>query len=137
MVRELLPSELWKKIEPVIAEMDPRSRTGRPRVPDRATLTGILFILKTGIQWEYLPKGMDCGSGMTCWRRLKRWHELGVWDRIHRLLLDDLQEAGKLDWSRASLDASSLPAKRGGSKTGANPTDRGRAGSKHHVIVER
>lgn len=118
MVREILPSELWKKIEPVIAEMDPRSRTGRPRVPDRDVLRGILFVLKTGIQWEFLPQEMGCGSGMTCWRRLKRWHELGVWDRVHRLLLDELQEAGKLDWSRASLDASSLPAKRGAQRRG-------------------
>ncbi len=75
-------------------------------------------MLKTGIQWEFLPQEMGCGSGMTCWRRLKRWHELGVWDRIHRLLLDELQEAGKLDWSRASLDASSLPAKRGAQRRG-------------------
>jgi transposase len=118
MVREILPSELWKKIEPVIAEMDPRLPTGRPRVPDRDTLRGILFVLKTGIQWEFLPQEMGCGSGMTCWRRLKRWQDLGVWDRIHRLLLDELQEAGKLDWSRASLDASSLPAKRGAHKRG-------------------
>ena len=118
MVREILPSELWKKIEPVIAGMDPRARTGRPRVPDRDALRGILFVLKTGIQWELLPQEMGCGSGMTCWRRLKRWHELGVWDRIHRLLLDELQEAGKLDWSRASLDASNLPAKRGARRRG-------------------
>ena len=106
MVREILPFELWKKIEPVIAEMDPRARTGRPRVPDRDVLRGILFVLKTGIQWEYLPQEMGCGSGMTC------WHELGIWERIHHILLDDLQEAGKLDWLRASLDASSLPANR-------------------------
>ena len=118
MVREILPSELWKKVEPVIAELDPRARTGRPRVPDLDALRGILFVLKTGIQWEFLPQEMGCGSGMTCWRRLKRWHELGVWDRIHRLLLDELQEAGKLDWSRASLDASSLPAKRGAQRRG-------------------
>lgn len=75
-------------------------------------------MLKTGIQWEYLPQEMDYGSGMTCWRRLKRWHELGVWNRIHRLLLSELQEAGKLDWSRASLDASSLPTKRGAHRRG-------------------
>ena len=118
MVREILPSELWKKIEPVIAEMYPRARTGRPRVPDRDVLRGILFVLKTGIQWEFLPQEMGCGCGMTCWRRLRDWHELGVWDRIHRVLLEELQEAGKLDWSRASLDASSLPAKRGACRRG-------------------
>lgn len=99
MVREILPSELWKKIEPVIAGLDPEARTGRPRVPDWDVLRGTLFVLKRGIQWEFLPQEMGCESGMTCWRRLKRWHELGVWDRIHRVLLEDLQGAGKLDWS--------------------------------------
>jgi transposase len=118
MVREILPSELWKKIEPVIAELDPGARTGRLRVPDRDVLRGILFVLKTGIQWEFLPQEMGCGNGMTCWRRLKRWHELGVWDRIHRVLLEDRQGAGKRDWSRTSMDASSLPAKWGARRRG-------------------
>lgn len=118
MAKEILPPGLWERIEPVLAEMDPRRGTGRPRIPDRAVLTGILFVLKTGVPWEHLPLEMGCGSGMTCWRRLQRWIELGVWERIHQLLLDELQESGKLDWTRASLDASSIPAKRGARKQG-------------------
>lgn len=118
MAKDILPSGLWERIEPVLAEMDPRHGTGRPRIPDRAVLTGILFVLKTGVPWEHLPREMGCGSGMTCWRRLQRWIGLGVWDRIYHVLLDELQESGKLDWSRASLDASSIPAKRGARKRG-------------------
>jgi transposase len=79
-------------------------------VDDRAALTGILFVLKTGISWEMLPKEMGCGSGMTCWRRLKEWHETGVWRRLHRVLLDRLGKANHIDWSRASLDSASVPA---------------------------
>jgi transposase len=79
-------------------------------VNDRAALTGILFVLKTGIPWEMLPQEMGCGSGMTCWRRLKEWHRAGVWERLHRALLDRLGEADRVDWSRASLDSASVAA---------------------------
>jgi transposase len=82
-------------------------------VPDRARLTGIVFVLKTGIQWEYLPQEMGCGSGMTCWRRLRAWQRAGVWDRLHRVLLQRLADAGRIDWSRASADAARVPAKGG------------------------
>jgi transposase len=106
-------------------------------VDNRATLRGILFVLKTGIPWEMLPKEMGCGSGMTCWRRLKEWHEAGVWKRLHRVLLDRLAEADRIDWSRASLDSASVPAP-GGRKdrtesdgswqTGFEAPSRGRRG---------
>ena len=91
---------------------------------DRAALTGILFVLKTGIPWEMLPQEMGCGSGMTCWRRLKEWHKAGVWERVHRALLDRLGEAGRIDWSRASLDSASVAAP-GGREDGPEP-DRSR-----------
>jgi transposase len=77
---------------------------------DRAVFTGILLVLKTGIPWEMLPKEMGCGSGMTCWRRLKQWHEAGVWNRLHRTLLNFLGKGNRIDWSRASLDSASVPA---------------------------
>ena len=85
---------------------------------DRAALTGILFVLRTGIGWEYLPQELGCGSGMTCWRRLRDWQLAGVWDRLHRVLLDELGKAGRIDWTRASLDASSVRAKGGVKRRG-------------------
>ena len=80
------------------------------------SLAGIIFVLKSGIPWEMLPQEMGCGSGMTCWRRLKEWHEAGVWERLNRVLLDRLGEADQIDWERASLDSASIPAKRGAQK---------------------
>ena len=102
-------------------------KPGRARVPDRACLTGIVFVLKTGIQWEYLPQEMGCGSGMSCWRRLRAWQRAGVWDRLHRVLLQRLADAGRIDWSRASADAARLPAKGGGRPVRARDTVRQRA----------
>ena len=113
MAKELVTDEMWEILEPLLPPEPPKPRGGRPRVPDRAALTGIVFVLKTGIPWEMLPKEMGCGSGSTCWRRLRDWQEAGVWRRLHRVLLDRLGEADEIDWSRASLDSASVAAKRG------------------------
>ncbi len=100
-------------VEPLLPEEPPKPKGGRPRIDDRAALTGILFVLKSGIPWEMLPQEMGCGSGMSCWRRLKEWHEAGVWEELHRRLLDRLGEVEQIDWERASLDSSSVAAPRG------------------------
>ena len=75
-------------------------------------LSGILFVLRTGIAWRRLPEELGCGSGITCWRRLGDWQQAGVWKRLHRLLLAELQAAGEIDWSRAVVDASYIQAKK-------------------------
>jgi|SRR5208283_4909483 len=113
MAKPLVPDALWVRIEPLIPPARAKPRGGRPPVGDRAALAGILFVLRTGIGWEYLPREMGCGSGMTCWRRLRDWQLAGVWERLHRALLDELGRADKIDWSRVSLDASSVRAKGG------------------------
>ena len=113
MKKPLVSDELWAIVEPLLPADPPKPKGGRPRVPDRACLTGIIFVLKSGIPWEMLPQEMGCGSGVTCWRRLRDWQAAGVWDRLHRTLLDRLGEAGRIDWARASLDSASVPAKRG------------------------
>jgi transposase len=113
MSKELVSDELWEIIEPLLPEVPPKPKGGRPRIDDRAALTGILFVLKSGIPWEMLPQEMGCGSGSTCWRRLRDWQQAGVWEELHRALLDRLGEADRIDWERASLDSASVPAKRG------------------------
>ncbi len=113
MSKPLVPDELWNAIEPLLPEEPPKPKGGRPRIPDRACLTGIIFVLRTGLPWEYLPQELGCGSGMTCWRRLRDWQDAGVWDRLHRALLDRLGEADQIDWERACLDSASVPAKKG------------------------
>ena len=104
MAKPLLTEELWERIEPFIPPRPARPQGGRPPIPDRACLMGILFVLRTGTPWEYLPQEMGCGSGITCWRRLRDWHEAGVWDNIWQALLDELGSADEIDWSTAIID---------------------------------
>ncbi len=99
-------------------------------------MTGISFELRPGIPWEYLPQEMNCGSGMTYWRRLRDWQQAGVWDKIWRALLDDLGVVDEIDWSAAVIDSCSTRALFGGAKTGPNPTDRGKNGSKRDLITD-
>lgn len=128
MSAPLLPDDLWDLIQPLLPAEPPKPKGGRSRVPDRRALTGILFVLKTGCPWQALPCELDCGSGSTCWRRLRERPRAGVWERLHQLLLDCLGSRGRIDWSHAALDSASIPAK-GGEQTGPNPTDRGWPGT--------
>jgi transposase len=110
MTKPLLPDALWVQIAPLLPKRTPSPKGGRPPIEDRAALTGILFVLRTGIPWEYLPQEMGCGSGMTCWRRLREWQQAGVRQELHARLLDQLASADQLDWSRACLDSASVAA---------------------------
>jgi transposase len=128
MAQPLVSDELWAIVEPLIPRVQRRYRyPGRKRIDDRMVLTGILFVLKTGIPWEHLPQELGCGSGMTCWRRLHEWQQAGVWQRLHELLLAKLREADRIDWSRAVVDSAQVPAVLGAPKpdlarsTGAKP----------------
>lgn len=121
MAKPLLPDELWEVIEPMLPAQVPSPKGGRPPLPHRQALTGILFVLKTGIAWEDLPAEMGCGCGMTCWRRLRDWQTDGTWQRIHAELLRRLDEAGKIDWDRAAIDSSSVRAVFGGSIPAQTP----------------
>lgn len=80
---------------------------------DRLCLQGILYVLHNDIAWQLLPLELGFGSGQTCWRRLERWQQTGVFDRLHRILLAELNAAGELDWSRACVDGSHIRAKKG------------------------
>ena len=114
----LVPDALWEAIEPLVPDEPPKPRGGRPRISDRAALAGIVFVLRTGCPWRLLPSELACGSGTTCWRRLRDWQAAGVWQRLHETLLNWLGDAAAIDWSRASVDSLSVRAKRGASRRG-------------------
>jgi transposase len=114
----LVDDELWAHIEPLLPKRRSRHRryAGRRPIPDRAVLTGILFVLRSGVPWNMLPKEMGCGSGTTCWRRLLRWQRAGVWKRLHRVLLTELRRRGQVNLKWVVVDSASLRALRGGKK---------------------
>jgi transposase len=132
----MVSDELWKEVEPLLPPHPAHPEGGRPPASDRAALEGILFVLRSGIPWEMLPSVFGV-CGMTCWRRLRDWQAAGVWERLHSHFLEQLQGADKLDWSRASVDSTSVRATKGGKQVGPSPVDRGKASTKHHVIVDR
>lgn len=137
-MRLLVTDELWVRVEPLLPPPCPRRFRfpGRKPLDGRKILTGILFVLKTGIAWDDLPAELGCGCGKTCRHYLRIWHQAGVWLKLHALLLAELNGADQIDWERALIDASFAKAPQGGEDTGPNPTDRRKSGSKHHVMTD-
>ncbi len=137
-MKPFVSDELWMRIEPLLPPPSPRRFRfpGRKPIDQRKILTGILFVLKTGIAWDDLPSDLGCGCGKTCRHYLGRWHQAGVWLKLHSLLLAELNSADQIDWERALIDASFAKAPEGGEDTGPNPSDRRKSGSKHHVLTD-
>src|SRR5829696_2171375 len=139
MSDSILSDHLWQRIEPLLPKPKKRRNVryaGRKPADPRKVMTGILFVLKTGVPWKHLPATSDFPSGHTCRRRLPEWHARGVWRRLWQNILSELQAAGQLSWERAVVDSSSVRAGHGGEKTGKSPVDRAKLGSKHHLLVE-
>src|SRR4051794_32315795 len=138
MAKPLVSDELWARIEPLLPPEKPRRFRfpGRRPIDRRDILTGIVFVLKTGIAWDDLPAELGWGCGRTCRDTLAAWQRAGVWDRLHEMLLDEVGDRGLIDWSRALIDSATSKAPKGGEETGPNPTDRRKKGSKHHVATD-
>lgn len=101
----------WERISPHIPELERSPLGGRPPHPARACLEGILFVLVTGCQWEKLPKCFPSPS--TCWRRFDDWTHSGVFEQLWLILLEELDDLGKIDWREAAADAWFVRAKKG------------------------
>jgi transposase len=121
MAKRHVSEALWTAIAPLLPEHKPSPKGGRPPVPDRACLEGVIFVLKTGMAWQMLPTRLGYGSGSTCWRRLHAWTQLGVWPELHRRLLRVLGRRGRINLERAVIDSASVRALKGGRTPARTP----------------
>ncbi|MFD8565133.1 IS5 family transposase [Streptosporangium canum] len=135
---DLVPDDLWDRVAPLLPPHPSRRHRhpGRRPVDDRAALAGIIYVLRKGVAWRDVPASVVGCSGVTCWRRLRDWTQAGVWPRLHEMLLAELRTAGLLDMDQAAIDGSHIRALKRGDHVGPSPVDRGRPGSKHHLIVD-
>ena len=104
--------ELWAKIEPILAELDPPRNRGRKRIDQRRALDGILFRMRSGVQWNHLPK--EFGDDSSVHRTFQRWVALGVFERIWAVLVAECDALGGVDWEWQSADAAMGKARFGG-----------------------
>jgi putative transposase len=129
-----VPDELWERIEPLIDELDPPKATGRPREDRRRILDAIIFRLRTGCQWNHIPRIF--GDDATIHRTFQHWQQLGLFERIWALLIEECEELGAVDWQWQAADTVLGKARWGGDKIGPNPTDRAKQGSKRSLLTE-
>ena len=129
-----VPDDLWVLIQRLLPPEKALGTVGRPVVPFRTVLDGILYVLRTGCQWKAVPK--EFGSGSTCHKRFQEWVKAGVFQKAWKLLLRRYDELRGIQWTWQSVDSKSVPAPLGGEDTGPNPTDRGKSGSKRHLLVD-
>ncbi|WP_112104560.1 IS5 family transposase [Parafrankia sp. Ea1.12] len=131
----LVPDDLWELVEPLLPRFETRWQGGGTApIEDRAVFTAVVYVLTSGCAWRHLPTEFGV-SVPTAHRRFQAWTRAGVWPRLHRAVLDAHGVVGQVDWSSVIVDAASLRAKKG-SLTGPNPVDRGKAGSKLHVLTD-
>jgi len=129
--------ELWELVEPLLPRRERSRPGGRSRHPDRQTLSGVLFVLHTGIAWRHLPQELGFGSGVTCWRRLDEWQRAGVLGTAAPIDVGTVTRRGSDRLGACRRRFESCASEKRGEATGSSPVDRGRLGSKHHLIVDQ
>ena len=131
-----MPDELWTEIEGLLPAEKPRGSRGRPALPNRQVLNGILFVLRSGCQWKGLKKEWF-GASSSLHARFQRWNEAGVWQKVYRAMMQYYHKKRHIQWRWQAVDSKSVAAPLGGDRTGPNPTDRAKSGSKRHLWVDQ
>src|SRR6201993_3637052 len=129
-----LSDEVWERVRPLIPERPAHPKGGRPAQSDRQMLAAILHILRTGIQWNALPR--ELGASTTVYDRFRLWERQGFFTQLWRSGLQEFDELVGLDWEWQSMDGVMTKAPLGGEATGPNPTDRGKSGTKRSQLCE-
>lgn len=129
-----VPDDLWQKIQPLLPPEKQPGTPGRPPIDARTILNGILYVLRTGCQWKAVPEHF--GSGSTLHRRFQQWVDYRVFELWWVELLEEYDRQHGIQWQWQSLDSASIKAPLGGTASGPNPTDRGKLGSKRHILSD-
>jgi putative transposase len=130
-----VPDELWERMEPLILEQDPPKETGRPRVNPRNVMDAIIFRIRTGCQWNHIPRVY--GDDASIHRTFQRWVGLGLFEQLWAVLVEECDEFGLVDWEWQAADGAMGKARMGGDQIGPNPTDRAKNGSKKSILTDR
>jgi len=127
---------MWERIAPKLPATRPAGTPGRPAMSNRQVYDGVVYVLRTGCQWKSL-KTAWFGAASSIHARFQMWVEQGVWEAVFKLMLKLYDKRRHIQWRWQALDSKSVPAPLGGELTGKNPTDRGKLGSKWHVLVDQ
>src|SRR5215469_6176838 len=129
-----LSDEVWERVKPLLPEHAPHPKGGRPAEEDRQMLAAILYVLRTGIQWNALPR--ELGASTTVYDRFRLWEEQGVFERIWQAGLQEYDELEGIAWEWQSMDGVLTKAPFGGVATGESIADRGKRGTKRSQLCE-
>ena len=133
--RWTIPDKLWQRIEAILPPDKPVGTVGRPAIPNRQIANALLHVLRTGCQWKSLETEWF-GASSSIHLRYQQWRRLGVFKKLFKLMVQFYHRRKRIKWHWQAIDSKSVPAPLGGKKTGKNPTDRGKLGSKRHILVD-
>lgn len=129
-----IPDALWERLYPILEANHPTQATGRPRVNLRTVMDGIIFRMRSGCQWNQLPKTF--GDDSTVHRYFQQWRKLGVFEQLWRVLVEECDDLKRVCWEWQAVDGMLGKARMGGDDIGPNPTDRAKNGTKKSLLVE-
>ena len=131
-----MPGKLWKLLKKHLPKEPKIRKPGRPRVSNRDVLDGIWHVLWTGCQWKSIEKEWFQVSSRVLHERFQTWQRQGLFELLFKKMVKFYARECKIGWKWQAVDSMMSPSPLGGSKTGKNPTDRGKLGSKVHLLVD-
>lgn len=126
--------ELWERVEPLIPPAPSHQKGGRPRMPDRQAFEAIIYVLRTGIQWNALPRAL--GASSTVHDRFQEWEQKGLFKALWQAGLHEYDELQGIQWERQAIDGVMTKAPFGQGATDPNPTDRAKSGTKRSMLTD-
>lgn len=129
-----MPDEVWERLEPLLPKWHPSPEGGRPALPLRQVADGIYYVLRTGCQWKAAPR--EFGSGSALHHYYQEWVRRGVFRKLWQMALHEYDKLKGIEWEWQCIDGAITKAPLGGEKTGKNPTDRGKSGTKRSLLTD-